>query len=40
MPRALARHLLQTVRKAQQEMVAAALRSIFILQSRSAVEKQ
>ncbi|MCS5694339.1 IS256 family transposase [Cyanobium sp. FGCU-6] len=35
-----ARNLLQTVPKAQQEMVAAALRSMFAQQGRSAVEEQ
>jgi len=35
-----ARNLLQTVPKAQQEMVPAALRSVFAQQSRSAVEEQ
>ena len=35
-----ARNLLQTVPKAQQEMVAAALRSVFTQQSRGAVEEQ
>jgi putative transposase len=35
-----ARNLLQTVPKAQQEMVAAALRSVFTQQRRSAVEEQ
>jgi putative transposase len=35
-----ARNLLQTVPKAQQEMVAAALRSVFAQQGRSAVEEQ
>ena len=35
-----ARNLLQTVPKAQQEMVAAALRSVFIQQSTAAVEEQ
>ncbi len=36
----LARNLLQTVPKAEQEMVAAELRSVFTQQSRSAVEEQ
>ena len=35
-----ARNLLQTVPKAQQEMVAAALRSVFTQQSTAAVEEQ
>ena len=35
-----ARNLLQTVAKAQQEMVAAALRSVFTHQGSSAVEEQ
>jgi putative transposase len=35
-----ARNLLQTVPKGQQEMVAAALRSVFTQQGRSAVEEQ
>ena len=35
-----ARNLLQTVPKAQQEMVAAALRSVFTQQSSAAVEEQ
>ncbi len=35
-----ARNLLQTVPKAQQEIVAAGLRSVFTQQSRSAVEQQ
>jgi putative transposase len=35
-----ARNLLQTVPKAQQEMVAAALRSVFTQQSAAAVEEQ
>ena len=37
---AYARNLLQTVPKAQQEMVAAALRSVFTQQSAAAVEEQ
>jgi transposase-like protein len=35
-----ARNLLQTVPRAQQEMVAAALRSVFTQQNRTAVEEQ
>jgi transposase-like protein len=35
-----ARNLLQTVPKAQQEMVAAALRSVFTQQSTAGVEEQ
>jgi transposase-like protein len=35
-----ARNLLQTVPKAQQEMVAAALRSVFSQQNTAAVEEQ